>query len=304
MPTKPLHKVLYRELSIAKAQEVLSYTQPLFEELVNYGSNALIRCATSPKGEENVDLAPLALYRHILEMTDAFEVLISNSCPTPTIPILRSTFEATLSLEYILESNEYYVVRSLCWLASYVNRRITLYNSMLSSTQRGKEFASYIKKDKSVIDIPNPPADGVKSAIKNLENFLSREQFDEINLEFDSFGKSAKWYSLFDGPKSLQELSYHLEKHVQYEFLYRQWSSVTHALDFSKFLGISESGESGIRGIRNPDRILEVSRFAATFMIKATRLLLENFRPGEDFSRYYKREIYNLFQKLTSSSDN
>lgn len=300
MPSKPLHSVLYRELMIAQAQDVLSIATPLFQELVNYGSMVLIRCATSSKGDENEDLAPLALYRHILEMIDAFEVLISNSCAAPTVPILRSSFEALLALEYILESDSVYVLRSLSWLAGYVNKRIAMYEAMLPSTQRGKEFASYVKKDKSIIDLPNPPSEGVKNAISNLEKLLSREQFSKIQAEFESLGKNVNWYHLFGGPHSIQALAYNLERHVQYEFLYRQWSSVAHAHDFSSYLAVSSTGESGIRGIRDPDPIVEVSRFAATFMIGATRLLLKKFRPGEDFAKYYIKEIQKPFKELSS----
>ena len=300
MPSKPLHSVLYRELMIAKAQDVLSIATPLFQELVNYGSMALIRCATSPKGEENEDLAPLSLYRHILEMIDSYEVLISNSCAAPTIPILRSCFEALLSLEYILESDKNYSVRSLCWLAGYVNKRINMYESMLPSTQRGKEFASYVRKDKSIIDLPNPPIKGVKKAISNLEKLLSRKQFSKIQAEYETLGKSVNWYQLFGGPKNIQSLAYHLERHVQYEFLYRQWSSFAHAHDFSEFLAVSSTGDAGIQGIRNPELIVRVSRFAGTFMIDATRMMIKKFRPGEDFSRYYLKEIQEPYNKLSS----
>jgi len=137
MPTDPLQTVLVRELSIARAKEILSIATPLFQELVNYSTNALIRCATSTQREENEDLAPLALYRHILEMTDAFEVLIASSCAAPTVPILRSTFEGLLSLDYILESKTEYVTRSLSWLATYVHKRIALYETFLPTTPRG-----------------------------------------------------------------------------------------------------------------------------------------------------------------------
>jgi hypothetical protein len=300
MPTDPLHSVLYRELMIAQAQDVLSIATPLFQELVNYGSNALIRCATSSRGNENEDLAPLALYRHILEMTDAFEVLIANSCAAPTVPILRSTFEALLSLEYILESETEYVLRSLSWLAGYVRKRIAMYESMLPTTQRGMEFIASVRKDKSIPDLLNPPADDVEKAIGNLRILLNREQFADIQIEFDRLGSSVNWYNLFGGPPNIQQLAYHLNRHAQYDFLYRQWSSVAHAHDFSPFLAVSSTGESGIRGIRDPGPIVEVSRFAATFMIEATRLLLRKFRPGESFAEYYMKEIRTPFMQLIS----
>jgi len=94
MPTKPLETVIYRDLQIARAKKFLASATPLFQELVNYGSNALIRCVSSTSRGENEDLAAMNLYRHILETTDAFEVLIAACCASPTVPIVRSSFEA------------------------------------------------------------------------------------------------------------------------------------------------------------------------------------------------------------------
>jgi hypothetical protein len=113
MPIEPLETVIYRELQIARAGKFLDVVTPLFQELVNYGSNALTRCASSSNRGENEDLAVLNLYRQILGLTDAFEVLVAASCAEPTIPILRSMFETLLGIEYILESKTTYVQRSL-----------------------------------------------------------------------------------------------------------------------------------------------------------------------------------------------
>ena len=103
MPSAPLESILYRELSKAQAKEVLAKATPLLQELVNYSTHALARCATSPSGEIDVDLSILALYRHIIEITDAIEVLVSQCCAEASSPLLRSSFEALISIEYILE---------------------------------------------------------------------------------------------------------------------------------------------------------------------------------------------------------
>lgn len=303
MPTKPLETVLYRELQIARAKKFLEIATPLFQELVNYGSNALIRCATSSTRDENEDLAVLNLYRHILEMTDAFEVMIATCCAAPTVPIIRSSFEALLGLEYILESKTSYVQRSLSWLAVYAHRRLSLYEMMLVDSDRGKEFQAAVKKDKWVTELPVLPQDRVKAAIDNMRQLLAREQFSDIEAEYESFEKPPHWYQLFGGPANIQQLAYALNHHVQYDFLYRQWSTIAHAHDFSSFLAIDSTGESGIRGIRDAGPLQEVSRFAAMFMVEATRRILIEFRPGEDFSKYYKAEVGDMYRQVMSRKD-
>lgn len=303
MPTKPLETVIYRDLQIARAKKFLTVATPLFKELVNYGSNALIRCATSSTRAENEDLAALNLYRHILEMTDAFEVMIAACCAAPTVPMVRSSFEALLGLEYILESKSTYVKRSLSWLAVYAHKRISLYEMMLVESPRGKEFQASVTKDKWIKDLPPAPQDQVRASIDNMKKLLSREQFVDIEAEYSTFKKPPHWYQLFGGPSSIQQLAYVLNHHVHYDFLYRQWSTVAHAHDFSKFLAVDSTGESGIRGIRDAGPLQEVSRFAATFMVEATRRMIAEFRPGEDFSKYYEAEVGDLFRQVMSRRD-
>jgi len=143
-----------------------------------------------------------------------------------------------------------------------------------------------------------PPSVEVQKSIDNLSDLLSRNQFKSIISEIAKYKRRPNWYTLFGGPANIQQLAYHLKRHVHYDFLYRQWSNVAHAHDFSPFIAVTSTGEGGIRGIRNPEPIKEVSRFAATFMIDATILMLQEFRPGETYSTYYEREVRPLFLRI------
>lgn len=303
MPTNPLQTVIYRELQIQRAQKFLAVATPLFQELVNYGSNALIRCATSSRRGENEDLAPLNLYRHILEMTDACEVLLASSCAIPCILLIRSSFEALMGMEFIFETEVMYVKRSLAWLLAYAYKRRSTYESMLEDSPRGKEFRAAVAKDKWTRDVPVFPQDKIQAAIDNMDKLLARPQFAEIEAEYRSFKNRPEWYQLFGGPPNIQQLAYRLNHHVQYDFLYRHWSAVSHAQDFSNFIAVDSTGESGVRGIRDAGSLQEVSRFAATLMVEATRILIKEFRPTEDFSTYYVREVSPLFRELSRRDD-
>ena len=134
------------------------------------------------------------------------------------------------------------------WLASYVRKRLAVYESLFVSTTRGKGFLESIEQDKTIIDFPLPPSEQVEPAIENLRQLLSRDQFTEIQDQFASEGAATRWYSLFGGPNNLRDLARHLNLHAQYDVLYRQWSLATHAQDFSPFLGTGIDGEKGIKG--------------------------------------------------------
>jgi len=220
MTTKPLETILYRELSKVEAKDIIEIASPLLQELVNYSTNAYARCATSTSGSEDEDAAILTLYLHIIEMTDGVEVLVSQSCPVPAIPLVRSSFEALLSIKYILEAD--YVRRSLSWLVDYAHKRLTFYYEFMDpSTNRGKAFQKALRAHEyeEMQNLPLPPQIEVQQRIANLQDFLAKPHIQPVEAEFQNFKRQYKrrpnWYELFGGPgRSLYELARYLKREV------------------------------------------------------------------------------------------
>ena len=291
MPTEPLRTILYRDLSKAEARSDIELASPVLKELVNFASNALVRSATSGKGEENEDLALLSLYRHIMEMTDGVEVLVSESSVTPSVPLVRSSFEALISMEYIVEDDALYAARSLAWLIDHVHQRFDLYELLDPSTPRGQEFQRALSQDKTIQTIPVLAQPGVSQAMANLQCLLAKPQFAAIEKEFAQLKGQKVWHRLYGGPGNIRELAHHVRRGAQYDFLYRDWSRVTHGHDFTPFLARTPDGHGAIRGIRDPSDLRNVANFAATFMLGATRVLIGKFRPGEDTRTWYERDV-------------
>jgi hypothetical protein len=298
VPTKPLESILYRELSKVEAKELIEVASPLLQELVNYATNALVRCSTSVSGKVDEDVAIFALYRHIIEMTDGIEVLISQSCVIPAIPLLRSSFEAFLSIEYILEKDKEYPRRSLAWLIGYVHERLDMYERFDPSTLKGQEFKKFLDQDKTMSIVKMPPSSEAQKAIADLKPILSKPHFKDVEKEYSSYKKARRWYSLFGGPSNLRALAEYLKRGAQHAFLYRQWSTASHAQDLLPFLARTEKGESGIGSIRNPKEMKTVTSFASTFILGATRLIIEKLRPGENFSKWYMEEVRERYLVL------
>lgn len=272
------------------------------QELVNYGTNAFKRCETSAAGNENDDLAVLMLYLHIIEMADGVEVLISQSCPVPAEPLVRSIFEAMLSIEYILEAN--YVQRSLSWLAMYVHNRVDSYESLDLSSPRGQLFQKALDDDKSAKNVTLPTQVKVQAAIANLQHLLARPQFQsieaEIRLQNKLLKRKPQWYQLFGGPKNLRELARHLKREAQYVAFYGHWSSISHAHDVSRFIGKTPDGGGRLKILRDPSGIHGITLNAATMVLNATRLVLGKFRPEENIASWYKREIHERFSAVSA----
>ena len=291
MPTDPHPDILYRDFAIVQVRDAFPRAAPLLREVVNFATNAFVRCLSYGEGEENLHLAPFALHRHILELTDSIEVLVNNGCPAACNANLRSSFEALLSLEYMTEPGADYRTRSLSWLAAYARDHLRTYRALLQSSSEGKDFLSAIQNDKTVREFPPFPQDKVADGIARMERLLAREQFRAIQEEFAKFKREPRWYHLFGGPANLHDLADHLRRPAQYDVLYRQWSLTTHGLDFFPFIAPAPPGQKAIRGLRDVASTNEVTTFAATFLIDGTRLLLDKFHPGEAWGNWYMREV-------------
>lgn len=301
MPTKPLESILYRDLSKAEAKEVINVASRLLQELVNYATNALVRCAGSISGnvaKRDEHIAILTLYRHIIEMTDGIEVLISQSCVIPTIPLLRSSFEALLSMQYILEKDAEYTRRSFAWLVSWAHKRSDMYERLDPSTLKGQEFKRLCDQDETLSRVKMPPSPKAPKAIKNLQSIISKPHLKDVEKEYSSHKKIQNWYRLFGGPPDLRALAVHLKSGAQYDLLYRQWSTTAHAQDLLPVARIGK-GQAAIGKIRNPETMNRVANFASSFILKATRLILGKLREGEpNFDKWYVEEVRDLYWRL------
>jgi hypothetical protein len=304
MPTEALDSILYRELSKVAAKDAIDIISPLLQELVNHATKALARCATSASGKVDEDVAVLALYRQGIEVTDGIEVLISQSCPSPAIPLLRTSFETLLSTEYILEKEGEYTRRSLSWLVGYIHQRLDMYERLDPSTPKGQDFQRAFKNDKQVSSITLPSPTDARKAITNLQSMLNKPHIQPIESEYQSHRRRPKWHQLFGGPPNLRELARYLRRGAQYEILYRHWSSTTHAESLLPFIDRTKAreGESAIGRLRDPGQIREVASYSATFMLNMTRLVLTKFRPGEDLASWYKREVRDRFLRVVGAA--
>lgn len=307
MPTNPLDSILDRELSKAEAKEIIEIASPLLQELVNFSTNVLARCSTSKalSRREDEDVAVLALYRYMIEVTDGIEVLISQSISTASIPLLRSSFETLLSIEYILENDQGYVQRSLAWVTGYAHARLEMYERLDPSTNKGLEAKKLFGSDQIAANIQFPPIADIQRAIANLQIFLTKPHIQQVEQEYKKTKKRPNWYSLFNGPNDLRMLANHLRRGGMYEVLYRTWSTTTHAQDFLPFMDKTIDGKPAIGRLRAPAQVREIASFTSTFMLEATRRMLKKFRAGEEDSlrKWYLSEIRERHRRVAGRDD-
>jgi hypothetical protein len=288
-------------LSKVAATDITTIVCPLLQELVNYGTGVLARCMTDSSYRKDIDLAIVALYRHVLEMTDGTEVLLAQACANPAIPLVRSSFEALLYIKFITEHDESYERRSLAWLVNYVHLRLDMYERLDPSTAKGLDFATQFSRDIVCRTVLLPAAADARQAMANLKIFLDKPGIQPVEAEFTRVQKG-KWYSMFGGPQNLRELAKSLRCAGQYDVLYRRWSRTAHAEDLLALLGRNTHGEPAIRRLRNTSQVREVASFASAFALGATIAVLGKLRPGENVRKWYLREVRPLYDATTGGS--
>jgi len=311
MPTTPLESILSRDLSIVMGGQIIKDASTVLQEVVNYSTNAFARCATSNSDNEE-DISILLSYLHIIELTDSIEVLLAHSCPTPAQLLLRSSFESLLSIEYILE--EQYSHRALSWLAFFMRKKVSVYKSYDPSTPEGKQLRKEMSSDKISHDVKITYPPKFDEFIQNYKERLNSPKYKQVQDEIDKYKREhnhppKQWYQLFGPPppqktpRNIEELAKYLRRGGWYEILYREWSSIIHAVSPSRFITTTDKGTLAIRRLRNPSQVSEVASFAIHFLFDATRLVLGKFRPGEEKSlaTWYKRDVQKLYNKLTYS---
>jgi hypothetical protein len=306
MPTKPFEPLLYRELRKVEAKGIIEIASSLLQEEINYETNAFQRCQESAVGAVADEPLPiLASYYHVMEMIDGIEALISQSCAVPVIPLLRSSFEALLTIEYILETD--YQRRAFSWLVCYVHNRLSQYEMLDPSHQKGKEFQVTFMADNISKFMKLPPFPDLPKVIQNLRSLLNKPNYQIAESEYQRMKSIRKgklnWYSLFGGPGNLKDLAKYLNCGAQYDILYRSWSSVAHADDLSKFLTQTKKGTTVFYPLRNHEELRLLSSIASSFMLRATRKTINKFRPGENtsYTRWYMRECRQRHLALIKS---
>ncbi|MGO9117243.1 MAG: DUF5677 domain-containing protein [Desulfomonilaceae bacterium] len=309
MPTDPFKELLDPDFAKVNAKPIIDVASPLLIEVRNYATQAFQRCHVSAGRDSSTKdtsehRAPLMLYQHIIEMADGLESLISNSCSGPAVPILRSILEALLSLDYMLQRD--YERRSLSWLCLHIHKRIESYELLDPTTDRGKQLKKTLENEGDSSAAGFSLSKNVQRLKGLLAGALSAIE-DEYQRQKKSRKRTPNWYSLFDGPTDLRRLADKVSRAGFYDLLYRQWSSVMHATDASRFLSQTSDGAAAFHQIRNPENLKDYAWLAVTFVVISTTIMIQKFGTGEDLSNlklWYDTEVKSRHEHLANVLSN
>ena len=291
-------RILDRDISVAQTREVRDIGRPILRSVIDETTGIFERCSeTAPDGDENLGiLMPL---HHLIEMLDGTEVLLDQSCVVASATTLRSAYEASLAVRYVLQDDT--SRRALCYVAGDILDRIRWYEEKDPNTERGKTFRRDMKIGPDS-DFPMPDPDFAKNRVATLRTLLATPEYAAITAEHARLverRRNPPWYSLFDGPASLRGLAERLGAVDDYLILYRTWSRTAHAVDLERQL-TSQEGEGAVHVIRAPLGIPGMYQLACGLGVEAARPVLEYYRPGEltRFAAWFLNSIQPVLEKL------
>jgi Family of unknown function (DUF5677) len=314
MPTEPAKSILDREGAIARAHESIDQSCLLLREIVNFATVAFTQIAESPVYQgsaENEETAQLILYLHMIEMADGTEVLLSQSCVAPAEPLVRSLFEAYLSIMYILADQAHLAQRSLAWQVGYVHDQIRALERLDPNTTSGATFKQTFANSQYGPLTPGGSLPDIQSSLDDYRGLLAQPQFAPIEAEWQRLSQKnisqknkriPKWYSLFGGPADLRMLARRLDHEPDYDLLYGNMSTTVHPEDMSRFVMLPDDGPGGwVRPLRDPAHMKVLVVTTTGYMLSVLRPLYLRYFPNPALlDAWYQKEVMPRFMSISS----
>jgi hypothetical protein len=155
-------------------------------------------------------VAAFVLFRHIIEMCDSADVLLSESCGTGAIPVVRAQFEASLALSYLFEAEAEYRQRALCWFCCYLHDAIMRRETLAPGTQQGQAHLDVYERRFEHATRDRTPNSVLATEVAALRGLLNGPQLAPIESEYQRASgrrRFPEWFALFDGPRNRAELA-------------------------------------------------------------------------------------------------
>lgn len=300
MPTDAVQEILPGGLGL-DVQDVLDTLAGGITEVVNFGTHVLVWYDEANAGKTDEAAPTSLLLRHFIEMIDSVSILVRSSAIEPTQVLLRSAFEAAIQLEWIIRDDT--DRRAMAFMTWHVHQRLKYYTRLDRSTSEGRELAKKLKGTMyDGIDLRDKF--DLESARANLKILLKKPLYRETAAEYEVVRKNSRnprWYQLFGGPRSVEQLANQVKMPEFYELLYRSWSGVAHATDVVAGKVSSREGVTQIHQIRSPERVESVYSIAIGLSIRIYKVIMDKYVPDglNTIQKWYTADVYPLSTRVS-----
>lgn len=293
MADEPHRDVLDRDASSTEVDERFRQTLELTREVVNYGTNLLVRCLGGTTGEI-LDLVAIAVFgKQVVAALDAVEQLARTGSGLGARVVMRALLEASLYCEWVLSSSG--DERARAYYVANLRRELSWSRRALPGTAEHDQFREAMGElyQDPLRDLPGGQ-EHVAKRIAEVEAHLGRERFSEINSEFDRMKGSRpcdpSWHRVAGAP-TLRDVATEVGRLAEYTLFYSMYSDDTHSGSYKSHLEVRE-GAAILHPIRSLHQLTDVLQNSLTFAFRTYRALLSKYRPDEiaAYNRLYINE--------------
>ena len=301
MVDQPHRDVLDREASSAEVDQHFRQTLELLREVVNYGTNLLVRCLGATTGEI-LDVVAIAVFgKQVVAALDAVEQLARTGSGLGARVVMRALLEASLYCEWVLASSG--DERARAYYVANLRRELSWSKRALPGTVEHDQFREAMGEiyQDPLRDLPGGP-EHVSDRIAELETHLKGKAFAEINSEFDRFRGNRSfdpsWHRVAGAP-TLRDVAEGAGRLAEYTIFYSAYSNDTHSGSYKSHLDVRE-GSAMLHPIRSLHQLTEVLQNSLTFAFRTYRALLTRYRPDElpAYSRLYISEWSSRYRAI------
>lgn len=232
-----------------------------------------------------IDKVVLGLYNGIVEKSESIRVLNDNKQYTGTDILLRSMFEASVFLDFILKQHT--KDRATAYFLSIQLKEIEVAETILSNNDIGKKIRKYLK-DVNVnekFDFLNETKkiNLIKSDFKALTG--TKKSDDWLNVQSKPNGKGKL--------KSFRSLCMFLgdEEIAEYEVIYRMLSQEVHAKEIKEYFQETD-GFMHLTKKSSSDMVLS---YAKSIVISTSKLLAKHYSENKYYTNRMKVMGYQRY---------
>ncbi len=301
MATEPVPKVLSRTIEDPQVAKTLDELSAAVGETVNFGTHVMCWCG-DPATEAG-EGATLTLFAHALELLDAISILLKQSCIDPCKLLLRALLETLWGVEYVFQADT--KRRALSFAVCRAHHEIKWLRTLDPDTPDGKRYRTSVEKDSALRAAPPGVSPErlpqLRKDICGLEAPVATQEYAEVEAEYQrlrsSDNKNPRWYSLFGGPKKIEQLADRVQAAGQYELFYRQWSDATHGTDVWKpVVGWSPPGNLWLPRMRDASYARFAAGLALPFGLAIYDAFVMHYMPDRkaELTAWYDGQVRNV----------
>jgi len=197
----------------------------IFDRLLIYMRDISRRLETAKAPITYSNIAPILMHDHAIEAASCAisSHFLGNQLLTIEV-MCRKIVELYFGIKYLYQADTQ--LRSQLFTVSELEAERNKLNYFVQNTSSAQRLAAAVRRDTTVQNIGTPQFDP-NTRISEIDQILNSE-LQTAKAIYDASGQRSNWFSLNNGPRSIDQLSRVTGDPATYEILYRILSSAVH----------------------------------------------------------------------------